>query len=324
MIHVEQNHQDRSTNSITTPTVQVVRDKHHRPVTLSRVIPNRPSTKAITSDAGDIHSIEQKHYEQSLTYDAADMADTIDSTSSPSIDTPAPKKTTAPAIPKMKLPTKPAAPATAQKKAPPKPTTAKKADEHPLTTAADLLPAGDSSGTEPTKKPSTTTATKSKKKGDAEDTEVFTDMNGHGDESKKSSSKKKRKAVSKSKRAELVFPVGRLNRKLRQSSPVKRIGEGAPVYMAAVLEYMASEVLDLAAIQAKQDKKVNIIPKHIRMAFANDIELERLAKELDIVIPNSGVIPNASIDMVADRAKQHLIAMSKHANRESKKKSKSE
>jgi hypothetical protein len=43
-------------------------------------------------------------------------------------------------------------------------------------------------------------------------------------------------------KAGLQFPVGRIGRYLKQGRYSKRIGTGAPVYLAAVLEYLAAEV----------------------------------------------------------------------------------
>jgi hypothetical protein len=54
--------------------------------------------------------------------------------------------------------------------------------------------------------------------------------------------KAKKKAVSKSARAGLQFPVGRLARYLKNGRYAQRVGAGAPVYLAAVLEYLAAEV----------------------------------------------------------------------------------
>jgi histone H2A len=59
----------------------------------------------------------------------------------------------------------------------------------------------------------------------------------------------KKKAVSRSVRAGLQFPVGRIGRYLKLGRYAKRVGSGAPVYLAAVLEYLAAEVGDATALQ---------------------------------------------------------------------------
>jgi hypothetical protein len=52
----------------------------------------------------------------------------------------------------------------------------------------------------------------------------------------------KKKPVSRSVKAGLQFPVGRIGRYLKNGRYSQRIGSGAPVYLAAVLEYLAAEV----------------------------------------------------------------------------------
>ena len=52
----------------------------------------------------------------------------------------------------------------------------------------------------------------------------------------------KKKPVSRSVKAGLQFPVGRIGRYLKLGRYAQRIGTGAPVYLAAVLEYLAAEV----------------------------------------------------------------------------------
>ena len=54
------------------------------------------------------------------------------------------------------------------------------------------------------------------------------------------------KSKSRSSRAGLQFPVGRIHRLLRKGNYAERVGAGAPVYMAAVLEYLSAEILELA------------------------------------------------------------------------------
>lgn len=53
--------------------------------------------------------------------------------------------------------------------------------------------------------------------------------------------KKKATKLSRSARAGVIFPVGRMMRYLRIGTHKYRIGMGAPVYMAAVIEYLAGK-----------------------------------------------------------------------------------
>jgi histone H2A len=98
------------------------------------------------------------------------------------------------------------------------------------------------------------------------------------------------KATSKSSRAGLQFPVGRLGRLLRHAKYAERVGAGAPVYLAAVLEYLAAEVLELAGNAAKDNKKTRINPRHILLAIRNDEELNKLLA--NTTIAEGGVLPN--------------------------------
>ena len=104
------------------------------------------------------------------------------------------------------------------------------------------------------------------------------------------------KAVSRSSRAGLQFPVGRIARYLKQGKYAERVGAGAPVYLAAVLEYLAAEVLELAGNAAKDNKKTRIIPRHIQLAVRNDEELNKLMA--NTTIASGGVLPNIN---------QHLL-----------------
>lgn len=53
---------------------------------------------------------------------------------------------------------------------------------------------------------------------------------------------KSSKSVSRSHKAGLQFPVGRIARFLKAGKYAERVGAGAPVYLSAVLEYLAAEV----------------------------------------------------------------------------------
>jgi histone H2A len=114
-----------------------------------------------------------------------------------------------------------------------------------------------------------------------------------------------------SKRAGLQFPVGRVKRQMKEHWKM-RVGAGAPVYLAAVLEYMTAELLELAGNAARDNKRFafslhdsnlnfrnRIIPRHIQLAVRNDEELNKLCKH--VVIAGGGVLPNIHMCLVPYR-----------------------
>ncbi|KAF6137848.1 hypothetical protein GIB67_040556 [Kingdonia uniflora] len=100
----------------------------------------------------------------------------------------------------------------------------------------------------------------------------------------------KKKSVTRSSKAGLAFPVGRIGRFLKKGRYAQRVGSGAPVYLAAVLEYLAAEVLELAGNAARDNKKSRIIPRHVLLAIRNDEELSKLLS--GVTIAHGGVLPN--------------------------------
>jgi len=94
---------------------------------------------------------------------------------------------------------------------------------------------------------------------------------------------------SRSEKAGLQFPVGRVSRYIRQQTK-SRVGAGAPVYLAAVLEYICAEILELAGNAARDNKRTRINPRHIQLAIQNDEELKKLFGKGTIA--SGGVLPN--------------------------------
>ncbi|MCO5608509.1 hypothetical protein L7F22_062720 [Adiantum nelumboides] len=136
-------------------------------------------------------------------------------------------------------------------------------------------------------------------------------------------------SVSRSSKAGLQFPVGRIARFLKAGKYAQRIGAGAPVYLAAVLEYLAAEalnhdlrafslpqisfynslmtsivstcaqVLELAGNAARDNKKTRVVPRHIQLAVQNDEELSKLLGS--VTIASGGVLPNIHSVLLPNR-----------------------
>ncbi|XP_067280270.1 core histone macro-H2A.1 [Pseudorasbora parva] len=112
--------------------------------------------------------------------------------------------------------------------------------------------------------------------------------------------KKKVSRSSRSARAGVIFPVGRMMRYIRKGLPKYRIGVGAPVYMAAVLEYLTAEILELAGNAARDNKKGRVTPRHILLAIANDEELHQLLK--GVTVAAGGVLPNIHPELLSKKS----------------------
>ena len=116
---------------------------------------------------------------------------------------------------------------------------------------------------------------------------------GNGSTTTNKAVPKKKKRTSSSAKAGLQFPVGRIGRYLRSGKYAnKKLKEGAPVYLAAVLEFLCAEILELAGNAARKERykytagtdnsieaptsqkeSYRIEPNHITSAVKNDEEL---------------------------------------------------
>ncbi|KAK7025675.1 histone-fold-containing protein [Favolaschia claudopus] len=100
---------------------------------------------------------------------------------------------------------------------------------------------------------------------------------------------------TKSQRAGLQFPVGRIHRYLKQRTQRGfRIGAKAAVYTAATLEYLTAEVLELAGRYIHNSpnhddmRRKRITPRHLQLAIRGDEELDILVRA---TIAGGGVVP---------------------------------
>ena len=120
------------------------------------------------------------------------------------------------------------------------------------------------------------------------------------------------KSKSRSSRAGLQFPVGRIHSLLRKGNYAERVGAGAPVYLAAVLEYLSAEILELVVNAARDNKKTRIIPRHLQLAVRNDEELNKLLA--GVTIAQGGVLPNIQAVLLPKKTEKKPNAFASQTN----------
>jgi histone H2A len=109
------------------------------------------------------------------------------------------------------------------------------------------------------------------------------------------------KSITRSARAGVQFPVGRVHRFLKKYiSTDMRVGGTAGVYVAAVMEYLSAEVLELAGNVAKDQKTKRITPRHLQLAIRGDDELDGLIKA---TIAGGGVVPHIDKSLLHPKTK---------------------
>ena len=98
--------------------------------------------------------------------------------------------------------------------------------------------------------------------------------------------------ISRNRRAKLQFSVSKMESILRSHSTksIRRVSDSAPVYLAAVVEYIVAELLELSGNAARNSKLSRITPRNIMTAIHSDPEFNILFKKKGIL--GTGVLPN--------------------------------
>jgi len=101
---------------------------------------------------------------------------------------------------------------------------------------------------------------------------------------------KKAKKKTNTAKAGCKFSPGVIGGQLKRGRFAKRVSKAAAVYLAASIEYVTSELLELATKVAKKGKKTTLKPRHLALAVRNDDELNKLLAS--VTIASGGVVPN--------------------------------
>ena len=113
---------------------------------------------------------------------------------------------------------------------------------------------------------------------------------------KKSLTNKKSKGAVKVKRAtgaekaHIVMPPARFMKMMRRDRLQQRIGKQAAVFMAGVMDYITSEILECSGDMADSAGKKRVNPRFLKLAISNDDELLKLTA--GSIIAEGGVKPH--------------------------------
>ena len=93
---------------------------------------------------------------------------------------------------------------------------------------------------------------------------------------KRASTANRKKAVSMKEKTGVTFPIPRVQRLLKRDRLNQRIARSSAIVMTAVMEYITSEILELAGSVAVDGHKKRIVPRHISLALMQDDELAKI------------------------------------------------
>ena len=91
-----------------------------------------------------------------------------------------------------------------------------------------------------------------------------------------------KKVVSGATKAGLIVAPARCQRKMRGMRLAGSMGIGGGVFMAGVMQYLMSEILELSGEICQEKKKHLITPRHMQLATRGDEELNKMFAQTQI------------------------------------------
>lgn len=114
----------------------------------------------------------------------------------------------------------------------------------------------------------------------------------------------KKPGVSKQVKAGLHFPISRIGRSLKIKSKMKRCGESSAIYLAAVLEYVTAEIMELGGNICRDSKRKRLTPEDISMAIRGDPELAKLCAGMSVFTGDKLVFNSSMLKPAATKSKK--------------------
>ena len=113
--------------------------------------------------------------------------------------------------------------------------------------------------------------------------------------------------IHKQNKANILFSPSLIHKFLRQFGYIKiMVSVNASVYLAAVLEYLTFEVLDLANMLCIENKRIRLTIRDLELSIRSDTELDNLFVKLNINLLGGGVVPFIHSSLLNKQSKNPL------------------
>jgi histone H3/H4 len=103
-------------------------------------------------------------------------------------------------------------------------------------------------------------------------------------------------------KAEMSIPPSIISSFLRQECPENNLSYGTPVYLAGVIEYFLSQVLQLSNTVSISKKNIRITINDLEMGVRSDKELTHFFTKYNVHFFNAGIVP-----VVHDARKKNMV-----------------
>jgi histone H3 len=121
----------------------------------------------------------------------------------------------------------------------------------------------------------------------------------------KETNKEKHNGSSRQNKAGIIFPPSIAEKFLRDFDYSNiMVNKSAPICFAAALEYITAELLELAVIVAKDNKRVRITIRDMELGVRQDNGMDRLFKKLNLSFIGGGVTPFVHESLIVKKTRK--------------------
>ena len=127
------------------------------------------------------------------------------------------------------------------------------------------------------------------------------------------------KGSSRQTKAGIIFPPSVVEKFLRKfDTSLIMVTHGAPIFLAAVLEYICLEIIELSALLAKEEKRIRITVSDLESSIKSDAELSKLVLNNNIKFLGGSVEQYIHPNLITKKSGKQVKRVIRNNNNEEK------